>query len=260
MAKKKQSNIPIDEKLRNLYQLQIIDSKMDELQKLKGELPMEVRDLEDDIVGLNTRLDKLTGETKEFEQTIAKYQNQIKDSEALIEKYERQQDNVKNNREFDALMRETELQKLDIQLANKRIREAKQLLSNKELTLDAAKKRKEEKESDVAVKREELKKIITKTEKEEKTLERKATRARKKIEDRLLKAYDRVRGAYRNGLSVVTIQRNACGGCYNEIPPQIQLELTQRKRIIVCEHCGRILVDDLILDVGKEVPAEENKA
>lgn len=257
MAKKKQSNIPIDEKLRNLYELQIIDSKMDDLQKMKGELPMEVCDLEDDIVGLEKRVEKLTGETKEFEQTVAKYQNQIKDSEALIEKYERQQDNVKNNREFDALMRETELQKLDIQLANKRIRESKQLLSNKEITLEAAKKRRSNKEEDLAIKQEELKKIITKTEKEEKTLERKAARARKKIEDRLLKAYDRVRGAYRNGLSVVTVQRNACGGCYNEIPPQIQLELGQRKRIIVCEHCNRILVDDLILEVGKEVPVDE---
>lgn len=258
MAKKNSANIPIEDKLQNLFDLQSLDSKLNDIERLKGELPMEVSELEDEIVGLETRTGKLEDELKEMELKIAKYNNTIKEAEGLIEKYERQQSNVKNNREYDALTREIELQKLDIQLANKRIREARQQLSNKEITLDAAKKKKELKSADLDRKKEELEKIIAKTEKDEKSLGKKITRARKKIEDRLLKAYDRIRGAYRNRLAVVSVERDACGGCYNFIPPQTQLEINQRKRIIICEHCGRILVDRYL--AGLEEKPEEEEA
>ena len=210
---------------------------------------MEVRELEDEIVGLDTRIAKLQAELKEMEQKLSKHNVAIQEAESLIQKYEKQQDNVKNNREFDALTREIELQKLDIQLANKRIREGKLNLTNKEATLEAALKKKESKAKELEKKEEELKKIITKTEKDEKGYQKKMEKSRKKIDERLLKAYDRIRSAYKNRLAVVTVDRESCGGCYNYIPPQVQLELGQRKRIIGCEHCGRILVDKALAGV-----------
>lgn len=259
-AKQKKSNIPVEEKLANMYTLQLINTEMDELQTKKGELPMEVQDLEDSIEGLSNRIEKMEKEQKELELKVARYNGQIKESEALIERYDKQQSNVKNNREYDALTREIELQKLDIQLAQKRIRETRVHLGNKELTIEATKKKHEGKSKELERKRVELEKIITKTEKDERKLLRKEKSARKKIEDRLLASYDRVRGAYRNGLAVVTIKRDSCGGCHNQIPAQIQLELTQNKRIITCEHCGRILVDGDILVEKKEGEEEVKKA
>lgn len=256
MAKKTTSNVPVEEKLQSLYELQTIDSKIDQIERLKGELPMEVSELEDEIVGLETRTSKLAAELKEIETKIAKFNASIQESEILIGKYEKQQENVKNNREYDALTREIELQRLDIQLANKRIREGRQNLANKEITLEAAQKKKDTKVKDLERKQEELKKIILKTEKEEATLDKKMQRARKKIEERLLKAYDRIRGAYKNRLAVVSVERDACGGCYNFIPPQVQLELVQRKRIIACEHCGRILVDRMMAGIDPEIEEE----
>jgi predicted nucleic acid-binding Zn-ribbon protein len=260
MAKKNVvSTVPIEEKLLNLFELQSIDSQIDNIERLKGELPMEVRELEDEIVGLDTRITKLQAEQKDMEVKLAKHNAAIHEAESLIEKYEKQQANVKNNREFDALIREIELQRLDIQLANKRIREGRVNLTNKEATLEAALKKKEAKGKELERKEEELKKIIAKTEKDEKNLQKKMEKSRKKTEDRLLKAYDRIRDAYKNRLAVVTVERDSCGGCYNYIPPQIQLELAQRKRIVSCEHCGRILVDrelagfDSENDLEKEV-------
>ncbi|MCH2042926.1 MAG: C4-type zinc ribbon domain-containing protein [Saprospiraceae bacterium] len=261
-AKQKKSNIPVEEKLANMYTLQLINTEMDELQTKKGELPMEVQDLEDSIEGLSHRIEKMEGERRDLELKVARFNGQIKESESLIERYDKQQANVKNNREYDALTREIELQKLDIQLAQKRIRETRVHLGNKELTIEATKKKYEIKTKELERKRVELEKIITKTEKDERKLQRKEKSARKKIEDSLLATYDRVRGAYRNGLAVVTIKRDACGGCHKQIPAQIQLELVQNKRIITCEHCGRILVDAHILeeDKGEETEGAETKA
>ncbi|MEO1712624.1 MAG: C4-type zinc ribbon domain-containing protein, partial [Bacteroidota bacterium] len=199
-----------------------------------------------------TRIRRLEENIDDIQGEISKHRSNIAEAEALIQRYEKQMDNVKNNREYDALSKELELQRLEIQLSEKRIRENDIALNNKEETLKASKERLDAKVKDLEAKRVELAKIIEKTEKEEEKLKKKSERARKKIEDRLLKAYDRIRTNYRNGLSVVTVERNSCGGCFNKIPPQIQLEISMRKKIIACEHCGRILVDDHILDVGKE--------
>jgi len=205
MAKKELS---VSEKLRSLYNLQQIDSQIDEIRILKGELPMEVSDLEDEVAGLDTRVTKIDTAIKTMELDIKNYQNHIKESEALIAKYEKQLDKVKNNREFDAVNKEIELQKLDIQLAEKKMKE-----------------------------------IISRTEKDEEKLLAVSEKQQKKIEERLLKAYQKIRNTYRNGLAVVSVERNACGGCYNAIPPQLQMEIGLTKKILVCEHCGRILVD-----------------
>jgi len=255
MAKKTNvaNSIPVEEKLKSLYELQTVDTQIDNIERLKGELPMEVRELEDELVGLDTRIAKLQDELKEMELRLAKHNASISESESLILKYEKQQENVKNNREFDALTREIELQRLDIQLANKRIKEGKLNLGNKEVTLEAAKRKKETKVKDLERKEEELKKIIAKTEKDEKNLQKKLEKARKSIDERLLKAYDRIRGAYKNGLAVVSIERDSCGGCYNHIPPQVQKELSQRKKIVACEHCGRVLVDRELAGLGEEM-------
>ena len=239
--------LTVEEKLRQLYQLQLIDSQLDEIAIMKGELPMEVSDLEDEIAGLQTRVTRLSNNVDDMKKEMNRHQENIKNSEALIERYGKQMDNVKNNREFDALSKELELQRLEIQLSEKKIREANVQLSNKEETLVAAKERLEQKEKDLVTKKVELEKIIEKTEKEEDKLGRKSDKAKKGVEDRLVKAYDKVRTAYRNGLAVVTVQRDSCGGCFNQIPPQIQLEIGLRKKIVACEHCGRILVDDNIL-------------
>ncbi len=261
MAKKNaNASLPVEEKLKNLYELQQINTKLDNIKKLQGELPLEVSALELEINALSSRIDKLEEEQRELQMSIAQYESQIKESEALIERYNRQQKDVSNNREYEALSREVELQNLDIQLANKRIRETQQKLSNKELTLEASKHKRGEKEGDMQLKREELEKITAKTEKDEQKFLRKEKRARKKIDENLLAIYDSLRAAYKNGLAVVTVERDACGGCYNQIPAQIQLELGQRKRIIFCEHCGRILVPSNIEISLAELEAQEEAA
>jgi len=213
---------------------------------------MEVKDLEDEIAGLDTRVNRLRKDIDGVNYEIGKHENNIKESESLIEKYTRQMDNVKNNREFEALQKELELQKLEIQLSEKKIRESKKSLEGKDETLKAAIARFEGKEKDLEIKKVELEKIQEKTILTEEKLIRKSERIRKKIEPRLLKAYDRVRSTYRNRLGVVTVSRDSCGGCFNKIPPQLQMEINNRKKIIACEHCGRVLVDDDILSVGKK--------
>ncbi len=243
MAKKNASaNLSVEEKLKNLYELQMVNSKLNNIKKLQGELPLEVSALENELEGLDKRIVKLEEEKKELEIAVTHYENQIKESEALIERYDRQQKEVKNNREYEALTREVELQKLDIQLAQKRIRETQLKLSNKDITLETSRQKKTEKEADMGLKKEELEKIAAKTEKEEQKFLRKEKRSRKKIDERLLELYDRLATTYKNGLAVVTVERDSCGGCFNQVPPQMQLELGQRKRIISCEHCARILV------------------
>ena len=247
MAKLKSTgNVPIEEKLKNLFELQQVDSKIDEIQRMKGELPMEVADLEDELVGLQTRIDKLQAEKHELEIKLAKHNNQILEAESLIARYEHQQTNVKNNREFEALNKEIEFQRLDIQLAQKRILECRRAIAGKDQTLETAMRKHEQRARELESKEEELKKIIARTERDEQTLVRRVEKARKKIEERLLRAYDRVRGAYRNGLAVVSVERGSCGGCHNYVPPQTQLEIRQRKKFIFCEHCGRMLIDQYI--------------
>lgn len=251
------AELTVEEKLRALFALQSVDSKIDEIQILKGELPMEVEDLEDEIEGLKTRIGKAEDALAEANADILAHSTNIKEAEALIQKYEKQQDNVKNNREYEALIKEIEIQRLEIQLSEKRSREGKAKLSGKEDAVTASKERLDEKNKNLEYKKVELDKIIKDTEKAEKNLLKASDKSRKTIENRLLKAYDKVRKAYRNGLAVVSVERNSCGGCYNEIPAQVQLEIGQRKKIMACEHCGRVLVDNEI--AGIEPPVEEPK-
>jgi len=248
MAAKDQT---VKEKLTQLFELQQIDSKVDALSILKGELPMEVSDLEDEIEGLTKRINKLKDGIKEVEDEVLKHKGNIVDSEVLIKKYEKQMDNVKNNREFTALSKEVEMQKLEIQLSEKKIGDSGGKVDIKKETLTLSKKRFKERSANLEVKQLELEKIIKKTEKEERKLNKQSKAIKDNIEERLIKAYSRLRKKYRNGLGVVSVERSACGGCFNRIPPQLKIEIESRKRILSCEHCGRVLVDDEI--AGKEV-------
>jgi uncharacterized protein len=237
----------IEEKLRNLYKLQMIDSKLDEIEIMKGELPVEVSDLEDEIAGLEIKKSKFEQSMAELKAEIEGHKEKINTSTSLIEKYTRQLDDVKNNREFEALNKEIEMQNLEIQ-----IKDIGGVETNKKEALTAVSKKLDYRKKDLKIKKDELKSIIEKTEEEEKALFEKSETARKDIEARLLKAYDKIRGAYRNGLAVVPIRREACGGCFNKIPPQQQIEIGIMKNIIACEHCGRVLVDDLIINQLEE--------
>jgi predicted nucleic acid-binding Zn-ribbon protein len=233
----------VEEKLVNLLRLQKTDSKLDEIQVLKGELPMEVKDLEDEILGLNTRQTRIEEVINGMTEFIEGRKNAIKDAEALIAKYEKQSDNVKNNREFEAINKEVEMQQLEVKLCEKQIRDANEDLAEKVKALEIAKKEVATKEGVLNHKKGELEKIIADTEKEESALNKLSADARAHIDDRLMYSYDRIRKSYRNGLAVVPVERDACGGCFNSIPPQRQSEIRLHKKIIVCENCGRILVD-----------------
>ena len=233
----------VEDKLKNLLQLQKIDSKLDEIQVLKGELPMEVSDLEDEITGLNARQTRIEEEINGISEFIEGKKSMVKDSEALIAKYEKQSENVKNNREFEAINKEIEDQQLEIKLCEKHIRDANEELTEKIKGLDLAKKAVASKEGVLNHKKSELEKIIADTEKEETELNKNSASARSHIDERLMYSYDRIRNSYRNGLAVVAVDRDACGGCFNSIPPQRQSEIRLHKKIIVCENCGRILVD-----------------
>ena len=233
----------VEDKLKNLLQLQKIDSKLDEIQVLKGELPMEVSDLEDGITGLNARQTRIEEEINGISEFIEGKKSMVKDSEALIAKYEKQSENVKNNREFEAINKEIEDQQLEIKLCEKHIRDANEELTEKIKALDLAKKAVASKEGVLNHKKSELEKIIADTEKEETELNKNSADARGHIDERLMYSYDRIRNSYRNGLAVVAVDRDACGGCFNSIPPQRQSEIRLHKKIIVCENCGRILVD-----------------
>jgi uncharacterized protein len=238
----------VEEKLTSLVNLQKIDSKLDELQVLKGELPMEVSDLEDEILGLNARQTRIEEEINGINEFIAQKKDVIKDAEELIKKYEKQSENVKNSREFEAINKEIEMQQLEVKLAEKHIKDANEEIGDKVVVLEKAKKNLSSKEGVLNHKKSELEKIIATTEKEEKHFNKLSAEARDKVEPRLLLSYDRIRKNYRNGLSVVAVERDACGGCFNAIPPQRQSEIKQRKKIIVCENCGRILVDTDLSD------------
>src|ERR1700744_4110804 len=233
----------VEEKLIAVLTLQKIDSKIDEIKTLKGELPMEVKDLEDEIEGLQTRLTNIDAEVNSINSFIDTKTDGKKEAQALIKKYEKQQDNVKNNREFEAINKEIEMQELEVKLNEKHIKDASFELKDRANARIKTEEKVKEVEDALKVKRAELEKIIAETEKEENALSVKSDAAKEKVDPRLLSAYERIRGSYRNGLAVVPILRDSCGGCFNVIPPQRQPEIRQHKKIIVCEHCGRILVD-----------------
>lgn len=238
----------VEEKLSSLVSLQKIESKIDEIQILKGELPMEVSDLEDEITGLHARQTRIEEEINGIQEFINQKKNAIKEAEGLAKKYEKQSENVKNSREFEAINKEMEMQQLEMKLAEKHIKDANEEIAEKVTVLEKAKKNLAAKEAVLNTKKGELEKIIASTEKEEKHFHGLSAASREKVEARLLHSYDRIRTNYRNGLSVVPVERDACGGCFNAIPPQRQSEIKQRKKIIVCENCGRILVDRDLFD------------
>jgi len=238
----------VEEKLTSLVTLQKIESKLDEYKILKGELPMEVSDLEDEIQGLHSRQTRVEEEINGIQEFINTKKEAIKEAETLIKKYDKQSRNVKNSREFEAINKEIEMQQLEVKLAEKHIKDANAEIAEKVVLLEKAKKNIATKESVLKNKKDELDKIIATTEKEEKHFNKLSVEAREKVEPRLLHSYDRIRSNYRNGLAVVPVLRDACGGCFNAIPPQRQSEIKQRKKIIVCENCGRILVDNELND------------
>jgi predicted nucleic acid-binding Zn-ribbon protein len=249
--KSHEAEIPVEDRLRALYSLQLVDSEIDKIKTLRGELPLEVQDLEDDVAGLETRLGNLKEEVVAFEKNVQKKNNEITESETLIKKYEEQQKNVRNNREFDSLSKEIEYQNLEIELYNKKIKEFAVQVEEKKLLIKEAEVTLDERKSDLETKKSELDEIISDTQKEEEGLYKKLDKVQNIIEERLLTAYKRIRSNARNGLAVVPVQRDACGGCFNQIPPQRQLDIKSRKKIIVCEYCGRILVDDEIIKESK---------
>jgi predicted nucleic acid-binding Zn-ribbon protein len=246
-AKAHDTEISVEERLRALYSLQLVDSEIDKIKTLRGELPLEVQDLEDEIAGLETRLGNLREEVVVLEKSVSKKNNEILDAQALIKKYEDQQKNVRNNREYDSLSKEIEYQNLEIELCNKKIREFEAQADEKRALIEESEAALADRESDLENKKSELEEIISDTQKEEEGLYKKSDKIQHLIEERLLAAYKRIRTNARNGLAVVSIQRDACGGCFNQIPPQRQLDIKSRKKIIVCEYCGRILVDDEII-------------
>lgn len=253
MAEKKQ--ISVEHRLQQLHALQLIDSELDQIEILKGELPIEVSDLEDEVVGLETRHNKLKEAVEDIEAEVSKHRANIEEAQTLEARYKKQLDEVKNNREYDALSKEIELQGLEIQLSEKKIRDAQVQIEARQESVDEVQGRIDAKKTDLEAKKVELEKIIAKTEKEEKKLKKASDAARKEIDPRLLKAYTKVRDRYRNGLAVATVERDSCGGCFNKIPPQMQLEIAMRRKVIVCEHCGRILIDPELAGGGEDTDA-----
>lgn len=249
--------ITVEEKLRALYNLQLVDSRIDKIRDVRGELPLEVEDLEDEIEGLDTRLQKLKAEIVELEENIKEKKNSIEDSSKLIEKYESQQKNVRNNREYDSLSKEIEFQELEKELSEKRIGEAKAKIIQVKNTIEASNLKLETRKSHLAHKKEELEGILAETQREEDALIAKSEELSIKIEDRLLSAYKRIRSNVRNGLAVVSIERGASGGSFFTIPPQRQLEIATRKKIVIDEHSGRILIDPALAEEEKEKMEKE---
>ncbi len=249
MAKKKE--VTVEEKLRALFDLQLIDSRVDEIKNVRGELPLEVEDLEDEVAGLNTRLEKFHGDLDQIDEDIKNKKNIIDEAKTLIKKYTEQQKNVRNNREYNALSKEVEFQELEMQLAEKHIKEFKVSIEQKKDVISQTKDRLDQRESHLKHKKAELNDILEETKREEEFLLKKSEEFEKLIEDRLLAAYKRIRKNVRNGLAVVKIERGASGGSYFTIPPQVQVEIASRKKIITDEHSGRILVDPALAEEEK---------
>ncbi len=240
------SEMTVEERLKALYDLQEVASSIDNIRTLRGELPLEVQDLEDEIEGLETRLGNLETEIKNLNDSILSKKNEIKEAGLLVKKYESQQNNVRNNREFDSLSKEIEFQKLEVELCEKRIKEFTFEMKNKKEVLENSKALIDERKQDLAAKKKELEDIVSETQTDEEDLIQKAKEIETIIPERLVTAFKRIRKNARNGLAVVTVERNACGGCFNKIPPQRQLDIASHKKVIVCEYCGRILVDRII--------------
>ena len=244
----------VAEKLESLSKLQSVDSQLDEIKKIRGALPEEVMDLEDEIAGYETRMGKHNQNIEDLELSISNNKTGIKDAEKLIQKYEEQQMNVRNNREYDAITKEMELQQLEIQLLEKRIKESYVKIDLVKEEVAGTNEGLEDKKKDLEAKKADLEVIKSESEEEEAKLMKGRTKAAKVIEERLLIAYDRIRGNVRNGLAVVPVQRGACGGCFNVVPPQKQAEIRDKKKLTVCEHCGRVLsdVEEVIVEEVKK--------
>ena len=242
-SKKDPQDLTVEEKLKALYQLQTTLSKIDEIRTLRGELPLEVEDLEDEVAGLNTRIDRIKNEIEELKRAIVQRKNSIEDAKASIAKYTEQQNNVSNNRQYDLLSKEIEFQQLEVELAEKKTREANEALEARQIDMAQTIKELDLRNNDLVDKKSELEEIVAETKQEEERLREKSKELETKIEPRLLQSFKRIRKNTRNGLGIVYVQRDACGGCFNHIPPQRQLDIKSHKKIIVCEYCGRIMVD-----------------
>ena len=256
MAKKDPTDLTVEEKLKTLYQLQVTLSGIDEKRALRGELPLEVQDLEDEIAGLNTRREKIEDEINDFQSAVAQKRNEIEIAQQSVERYKSQLDEVRNNREYDTLTKEIEFQTLEIELCNKKIKEATSCIAERQEDLQKTRETIDERQKDLAQKRGELQEIMQETRDEEERLKEKAHDLESKIEPRLLTSFKRIRKGARNGLGIVYVQRDACGGCFNKIPPQRQLDIKIHKKIIVCEYCGRILIDPELAGVQTVAAAE----
>ena len=251
------TEVTVEEKLRALYDLQLIDSRIDEIRSVRGELPLEVEDLEDEVAGMNTRLEKLKADLEVIEEQIKEKKNNIEESKALMKKYTAQQDNVRNNREYNSLSKEVEFQELEIQLAEKNIKEYRAQIEQKNQVIEETKGRFDERSEHLKHKQNELDEILKETEKEEQTLIKESENFESQIEPRLIKAYKRIRTNVKNGLAVVPVERGASGGSFFTIPPQVQMEIAGRKKIITDEHSGRILVDpDLAAEEREKMEAK----
>ena len=260
MAKKDPTDLSVEEKLKTLYQLQTALSSIDEKRALRGELPLEVQDLEDEIEGLTTRVEKIKNEIDEFRRAITQKNGEISDAKASVERYQAQLDDVKNNREYDTLSKEIEFQNLEIELCEKKIREANARIAEKQEELKASEDAIAEREGDLEVKKGELEEIMTETRAEEEKLKEKVKDLESKIESRLLTSFKRIRKKAGNGVGIGYVQRDACGGCFNKIPPQRQLDIKMHKKVIVCEYCGRIMIDPELAGVKVDkVTGEEKK-
>lgn len=255
-AKKDPNELSVEEKLKALYQLQTMLSEIDKIKTLRGELPLEVQDLEDEVTGLSTRIEKIKAEIEELKSNVASKKIEIETAKASIEKYKSQQDNVRNNREYDVLTKEIEFQSLEVELCEKRIREYTAGIKSKEEEIVKSEQLLEERKKDLEVKKNELDEIISETKQEEEKLREKAKNLEATIEPRLLQAFKRIRKNSRNGLGITYVQRDACGGCFNKIPPQRQLDIRSRKKIIVCEYCGRIMIDPELAGIAPEQKVE----
>ncbi|MFN8436570.1 MAG: C4-type zinc ribbon domain-containing protein [Cytophagales bacterium] len=245
------------QKLDSLLKLQQIDSQLDEIKRVRGDLPEEIRDLEDEIAGLETRISKFKGDIDSLSSDIDAKKNGIKDAEKLIKKYEDQQGNVRNNREFDAISKEMELQTLEIELLKKKIKEGQNHIELKKQDIESIKLLVDDKKKDLDGKKNELKVISEESKSEENSLIDQREKAASIIEERLLSSYNRIRTSSKNGLAVVSVRRDACGGCFNTVPPQRQADIKDKKKIIVCEHCGRILADVEIPQIVEEAPVRK---
>lgn len=259
MAKKDPTDLSVEEKLRTLYQLQTTLSAIDEKRALRGELPLEVQDLEDEIEGLRIRVEKIENEINEFQSAVSQKKAEIKEAEASVERYKQQLNDVKNNREYDTLTKEIEFQSLEIELCNKKIKEALMKVEEKKKDLEQNRLLIDDRQTALEDKKGELDEIMQETREEEEKLKEKAKDMETKIEPRLLSSFKRIRKNARNGLGIVYVQRDACGGCFNKIPPQRQLDIKMHKKIIVCEYCGRIMIDPELAGVRNAAGETDDK-